>query len=389
MALNQVKMNNFAEEDPFQRAWLEIDAEAIKSNVISLREIIGKKCLLMAVVKADGYGHGVETVSKAAIAGGANYLGVATLLEGVQLRKLRIKCPILILGNLTDPSELDACLSWDLMPTISSLNEANICQNIASKYGLKFKIHLKIDTGMTRLGCDVKDTLNLFDAILKMENIFLDGIYSHLALADGSLHGEAESFTSKQQDIFLEFYRKISLEKKNLCFHLANSAGTLRNKKLHYNMVRVGLALYGYSPFKHYQKNIVLKPAMSVKAKVTFIRRVSANVGVSYGHFFKTKRSSILAVIGIGYADGVSRSLSGKIFALYKGNYLPQVGAITMDQMVLDITDSPQLSVGDIVTLLGSDGKNSISAIHWSELCGSIPWEILCGFKNRLPRVLI
>ena len=389
MALKKIIKNYFNEQDPYQRAWLEIDAKAIESNVITLKKIIGKKCDLMAVVKADGYGHGVETVSKAAILGGANYLGVATLTEGIQLRKLNIDCPILILGNLTTPNELDSCIYWNLLPTISSLNDAKTCQEIGSKYGFKFRIHLKVDTGMTRLGCDLKDAYYFFESILKMDNICIDGIYSHLAQADGDLDGEAQKVTSKQNEIFFDLYKKMSMEKDNIIFHLANSAGTLRDKKLHYNMVRIGLALYGYSPLNNLQSNIKLKPAMSVKAKITFIREVSANIGVSYGHFFKTKRPSILAVIGIGYADGVNRSLSGKIYALFQGKYIPQIGLITMDQMILDVTDSPYLKVGDIVTLLGRDGSNLIPATYWSEISGSILWEILCGFRKRLPRVII
>lgn len=389
MTTNPTKNNNFSGDDPFQRAWIEIDPKAIESNAISLKKIIGQKCMLMAVVKADGYGHGVETVSRAAIAGGASYLGVATLQEGIQLRKLKIEYPILILGNLTSVKELNSCFYWNLLPTISSLNEAKICQNIANTSGCKFKVHLKVDTGMTRLGCDMKDALNLFESILKMKNICLEGIYSHLAMADGDWEGEAEKVTSKQQEVFLELNKKMSFAKENLFFHLANSAGTLRNKKLHYDMVRVGLALYGYSPFNNLQSNLELKPAMSLKARITLIRKVPSNIGVGYGHLFKTKKPSLLAVIGIGYADGVSRLLSGKISALFQGKHLPQVGAIAMDQMVLDITDSPQIKVGDIVTLLGGDGYGFISAHYWSNLSGSIPWEVLCSFKNRLPRVFI
>ncbi len=390
MALKHIIKNNFKEKDPRQRAWLEIDSKAIESNVITLKKLIGDKCHLMAIVKADGYGHGVETVAKAAVLGGASYLGVASLHEGIQIRKLKIDCPVLILGNLTTVDDIDSCLYWNLLPTISSIDDAKTCQKIGSKYGLKFKIHLKIDTGMTRLGCDLKDAWHLFNSILQMKNVSLDGIYSHLAQADGDLEGESQKiFTSKQHEIFFDLYKKMSIASNKTCFHLANSAGTLRDKKLHYNMVRTGIALYGYSPIYNLKNKIRLKPAMSVKAKITFIRKVPPNVGVSYGNIYKTKKPSILAVVGIGYADGVSRSLSGKIFALFKGKYLPQIGAITMDQLVLDITDSPQLKVGDVVTLLGNDGTDFISAIHWSEMSGSIPWEVLCNFTHRLPRVII
>lgn len=171
--------------------------------------------------------------------------------------------------------------------------------------------------------------------------------------------------------------------------HLANSAGTLRDKDLHFDMVRVGLALYGYSPFSKFKNNFSLEPALAVRARVTLVRDVPSNTGVSYGHTFKTNRPSRLAVVGIGYADGISRSLSGKISVLIDGNFYPQVGSITMDQLVIDLTDRPDVPVGSVVTLLGVDGHSAITPYQWSEATGSIPWEILCGFKYRLPRVVI
>ena len=375
--------------DPCQRAWLEVNSQFIESNARTLKNFIGNQCSLMAVVKADGYGHGAQTVARAALKGGANHLGVATLQEGMELRKAGFNCPILLLGNLTNVNELSTCFHLELIPTLSSLREAWLCQNLAEGAGRKFEVHLKVDTGMTRLGCDLKDSLDLFNAINSLDNLELTGVYSHLALADISSNGEDSLVNDIQHQRFQSFISSLPSVRQPLCFHLANSAGTIRDRCLHYNMVRVGLALYGHSPLDHSHSELLLQPAMSVKARVTLERVVPVGTGVGYGHTFKTKRYSRLAVVAIGYADGVSRSLSGKISVLCRGKSLPQVGSIAMDQLVIDVTDYPQIKVGDIVTLLGQDGSQSISPKQWSELSGTIPWEILCGFKHRLPRVVV
>ncbi len=377
--------------DPRKRAWVEVSPSAIEINTGIVKGLLKDNCCLMAVVKADGYGHGAEAVAKAALRGGANDLGVATLQEGIQLRQVGVDCPILVLGNLIDSEDLRACLHWKLMPTLSSERQICNCQNIAEGNKEKFIVQLKVDTGMTRLGCELEEALLLINKIIKSNSLALKGVYTHLALADGDINNrQAEYFTNLQQQRFERILKGLDKNNSNeIWFHLANSAGTLRDQKFHYDMVRVGLALYGYSPIDYPFSNLDLKPAMAVKARVTLIRQVPVGVGVSYGHRFVTKRTTRIGVIGIGYADGVSRALSGKISVLNNGVFLPQVGAITMDQLLLDLTDHPEVGVGSVVTLLGQDGEECISPQHWSNLIGSIPWEVLCGFKNRLPRVIV
>tara|TARA_B100000700_G_C14946980_1_gene809693 strand:+ start:191 stop:1351 length:1161 start_codon:yes stop_codon:yes gene_type:complete len=382
-------LHYFDGTSPMHRAWLEISPGVIESNVKEIKKRLGKECLLMAVVKADGYGHGAETVSRAAIKGGANYLGVATLFEGVQIRKADINVPILILGNLITREELNSCFEWNLMPTLCSLSEAKICNEIAHKGNNKFRAHVKFDTGMTRLGCNFDDAFDFIEAIYRMDNIELAGVYSHLALADISFSEYASQQTERQKLDFQRIGLVLKSQNPNLCIHLANSAGTILDPSFHYDMVRVGLVLYGCSPFVSGAPQWDLKPALSVKAKVTFLRDVQEGVGVSYGHHYVTSRPSQLAVIGIGYADGINRALSGKISAIFKGNFLPQVGAITMDQLIVDVTSVPQIKLGDTVTLLGEEQNKSITLREWSEKSDIIPWEILCGFRNRLPRVII
>lgn len=370
-----------------QRAWVEVNTDAIRRNVRELRRFLGDPVELMAVVKADGYGHGSVPVARAALAGGARSFGVATLAEGVQLRRAGITAPVLILGNLTQPEELRSCLRWQLMPTISSMREALLCHNLASGHGRPMAVHLKLDTGMTRLGADWQEGPRLVAAFHELESLHLAGVYSHLAWADAS-PGEDDGLTALQQSRFERVLAQLR-EQGVPCGvrHLANSAGTLRTRDLHFDLVRVGLALYGHSPAPHLADVVTLESAMQVHARVTLLRDVPAGVGVSYGHRFRTSRPSRLAVLSIGYADGVPRLLSNRMVVLHGGRRLPQVGTITMDQMMVDATEAPDLEVGGVVTLLGSQGDQVVTPADWSMTCGTIPWEILCGFKHRLPRL--
>ena len=372
-----------------QRAWVEVNTAAIQSNVRALQRHIGPATQLMAVVKADAYGHGALPVARAALEAGAACFGVATLAEGVQLRRAGISAPVLVLGNLTQPEELRSCLRWQLMPTLSSMREALLCQNLASGSGRTMAVQLKLDTGMARLGADWQEGPRLVAALRGMEAIDLAGIYSHLACADAA-PDEDDGLSDLQQRRFETVLS--SLAEQGLpagCRHLANSAGTLRGHQQHYDLVRVGLALYGQPPAAHLAGVVSLQPALQIHARVTLLRQVGAGVGVSYGHRFRTCRPSRLAVVSIGYADGVPRQLSNRMDVLFDGLRLPQVGAITMDQLVIDATEAPRIEVGSMVTLLGEQEGESISPLDWSERCGTIPWEILCGFKHRLPRLAV
>ena len=369
-----------------QRAWVEVSSAAIRANAQALCRLIGPASL-MAVVKADGYGHGAVSVARAALAGGASSFGVATLAEGVELRRAGLTAPVLLLGNLSQPDELRSCLRWQLMPTISSMREALLCHNLASAAGRRLAVQLKLDTGMTRLGVDWQEGARLARALTELNGIELAGIYSHLAWADAD-PGQDAGLTALQLDRFQSVLRHLAQQHLAVgCRHLANSAGTLRDRRLHFDLVRVGLALYGHAPAPHLAAVVPLQPALQLKARVTLVRSVGAGVGVSYGHRFRTSRPSRLAVVAIGYADGVPRLLSDRLEVLHAGRRLPQVGAITMDQLVIDATDAADLEVGAVVTLLGEDGEQRITAEDWSQRCGTIPWEILCGFKHRLPRL--
>ena len=385
------KFPNFEKDiDLKQRAWIEVKGKAIETNVRQLRSKLSKNCQFMAVVKADGYGHDAKLVSEYAIKGGASQLGVATLNEGIKLRSCGVKKPILILGNLYTKRDLIICFKNDLMPTISSIRECLICNNIGKHFGLKFRLHLKVDTGMSRLGFEYNKFVQQFENIKSFENISIEGIYSHLSSADELNSLDPKSITQLQRLKFNELLKQINLERNNqINIHLANSAGMLINKDFHFHMVRVGLSMYGYSPLDKIDKNLSLKPALFLKAKVAFIRTIDPGVSVSYGGKFVSHRKTNLAVLSIGYADGVPRNLSGKINVIHNDKLYPQVGSITMDQMMVDITGSSEIKVGSTMVLLGSDGDKTISPLEWARKSNTIPWEILCSFKNRLPKVQV
>ena len=385
------KFPNFEKDiDLKQRAWIEVKGKAIEKNVRQLRSKLSKNCQFMAVVKADGYGHDAELVSQYAIKGGASQLGVATLNEGIKLRSSGVKKPILILGNLYTKRDLNICFKNDLMPTISSIRECLICNNIGKHFGSKFPLHLKVDTGMSRLGFEYNKFVQQFEKIKSFENILIRGIYSHLSSADEANALDPKSITQLQRLNFNELLKHINLDRNNeIKIHFANSAGMLINKDFHFHMVRVGLSMYGYSPLDKIDKNLSLKPALSLKVKVAFIRTIDKGVSVSYGGKFVSLRKTKLAVLSIGYADGVPRNLSGKINVIYNNKFYPQIGSITMDQMMVDITDSNEIKVGSTMLLLGSDGDKTISPLEWARKSNTIPWEILCSFKNRLPKVQV
>tara|TARA_B100000212_G_scaffold335281_1_gene307034 strand:- start:97 stop:930 length:834 start_codon:yes stop_codon:yes gene_type:complete len=276
------------------------------------------------------------------------------------------------------------------MPTISSMRECLICDNIGKKYKRNFYLHIKVDTGMSRLGFSVDEFINNFDAMNSFRHISIDGIYSHLSTADEDVHLNKESFAQIQKLKFKKLLKEIKITKyPNIKIHLANSAGTLLGNEFHFDMVRIGLSMYGYNPFYKQIRDLKLEPALCLKSKISFIRDIEEGTGVSYGQKFVSNQKMKLAVISIGYADGICRKLSNNISVIHNGVKYPQVGAITMDQLMINITHSKNIKVGDSVLLLGSEGEVSISPLEWANKASTIPWEILCAFKNRLPRVLM
>ena len=371
-----------------QRAWVEIDSSALSYNVKQLLKILSPRTQLMAVVKADAYGHGAVTVAQTVLESGASWLGVATVPEAIQLREAGIKAPILILGASQTNEQIQAIAQWKLQPTITSPKQALVFSDTLLTINNKtpVPVHIKLDTGMSRLGTNFREAAEFVQLVQRLPHLAIASIYSHLATADSP-----DSTIMKQQQQRFEQaiaqLRTIGIEPP--CLHLANSAATLTDKALHYDIARVGLAVYGLYPADHLRSCIDLRPVLQVKARVTQVKTIAPGTGVSYGHQFIAKRELRLAVVGIGYADGIPRNLSNKMQVLIRGQRVPQIGKITMDQLMLDVSALPDVGEGEVVTLLGTEGKEQISAEDWANQLNTISWEILCGFKHRLPRVAV
>lgn len=375
-----------------QRAWVEVDLDALAENVRQLKQILSPQTALMAVVKADAYGHGAVSVAEMACQAGAENLAVATLPEGIELREAGIKQPILLLGAVHTPEEVEAIAHWQLQPTLCTPQQALLFSETLSQLNQSLAVQIKIDTGMSRLGTPWQQAVEFFQLVQRLPNLELAGIYSHFATADSpdptvmrQQHYRFESVIAEMRENWQE--ETANTELKFPLLHIANSAAALADSALHYDMVRIGLGLYGVYPAPHLESVVNLKPVMQIKARITQVKTIEAGTGVSYGYQFIAKKTTKIAVVGIGYADGIPRNLSNKIKVLVRGQWVSQVGAITMDQLMLDVSDFPDLQVGEVVTLLGKDGDCSITADDWANLLGTISWEILCGFKHRLPRV--
>ncbi|MBD2447695.1 alanine racemase [Nostoc sp. FACHB-152] len=369
-----------------QRAWVEIDLGALSENVQQFKQFLSPRTQLMAVVKADAYGHGAVTVAQTALQSGANWLGVATVPEGIELREAGIQAPILILGAAQTPEQIQAIAQWQLQPTLCSPKQAFIFSNVLEtiNYSSPIPVHIKLDTGMSRLGTNWQEATEFVQLVKRLPHLKIASIYSHLATADSP----DTAIMQEQHQRFEEAIAQIkNLGIKIPSLHLANSAATLADQQLHYDMVRVGLGVYGLSPATHLNHQVRLKPVLQVKARITQVKTIPAGTGVSYGHQFIAPQEMRLAVVGIGYADGVPRNLSNKMQVLLRGQRVPQIGAITMDQLMIDVSTIPDLQEGEVVTLLGKEGQEQITADDWATQLNTISWEILCGFKHRLPRV--
>ncbi|MGB5596650.1 MAG: alanine racemase, partial [Crocosphaera sp.] len=369
-----------------QRAWVEIDLGALTHNVTQIKQLLSPKTALMAVVKADAYGHGAIAVAQTVLKAGANALAVATLGEGIELREAGITAPILILGAINTPEEVGAIAHWNLEPTLCYPEQALVVSQTLSQYEKPLPVHLKLDTGMSRLGTPWHQGTEFAKLVKQLPYLSLASVYSHLATADDP----------DPSNMLLQHRRFktaiANLKSHNIQpprLHFANSAATLLAPNLHYDLVRVGLALYGLYPAPHLRSQASLKPVLQVKAKITQIKTIPPNTGVSYGYQFVSDRPMKIAVVGIGYADGVPRNLSNRLQVLIHGQRACQIGSITMDQLMLDVSHLRNIKVGDTVTLIGKDGEQEITADHWATMLGTISWEILCGFKHRLPRISV
>ncbi len=369
-----------------QRAWVEIDRGALFHNVRQLKKLLAHPTQLMAVVKADAYGHGATMVAQTVLEAGAGGLCVATLQEGIQLREAGIEAPILLLGATNTPEQIQAIAQWQLQPTICTPQQALVFSETLSGVEQTLLVHLKLDTGMSRLGMPWQEATQFVQLVQRLPYLKIASVYSHLATADSPDPTVMKLQHQRFEEAIAQLHRAGIMPPR---LHLANSAATLTDQTLHYDLVRVGLALYGLYPAEHLRTAVDLKPVLQVKARVTQVKTIPPGTGVSYGYQFIADRQMRLAVVGIGYADGIPRHLSNKMTVLIRGQRVRQIGAITMDQLMLDVSEIPDLQTEEVVTLIGHDGDVQISADDWAQTLGTISWEILCSFKHRLPRVVV
>jgi alanine racemase len=367
--------------------WVEINLGALRNNVQEMRRITEPNAQLMAVVKANGYGHGIEQTAKTALDSGANWLGVALLQEAVLLREKGIKAPILILGY-TPVEDADEVIHHDISQTIFTIEDARAFAAAAHRMGKKAKVHLKIDTGMGRLGfAPQKNTLDVLCSIVQLPDLNVEGIFTHFATADDA----DKSFAEEQFMRFQQLLKQLAAHHINIKWqHCANSAAVMDLPYTHLDLVRPGIALYGYYPSPHVRRDLVkLTPVMSLKARVAFLKEVSEGCSISYGRSYFVNKKTRIATIPLGYGDGYSRLLSNHGDVLIRGKRAPVVGRVCMDQLMVDVGHLPDVKQGDEVILLGRQGDEEITADELAGKLGTISYEVLCMISERVPRVYL
>lgn len=395
-----------------------VSLKAIKNNIDIIRKKIGKDVKILACVKTDAYGHGLEKVSKA-IQKKADYFGIASIDEGALLRRIGIKLPILIL-NCILPEDAKEIIKYNLSPTLCSLEVAAALDKEASKKNKKVypvrspsnvmsngspqwtsgitsnrvKVHIDIDTGMGRTGIKVQEAIDFIKKILKFKNLKIEGISTHFPSADES----DKNFTRQQIETLDRLLKDIDAMGIDIPLkHTANSAAVLAFPESHFNMIRPGLAIYGYYLSAHFKKIAKLEPALSLSSRIVCLRKLPKGATISYGRTYTTKRASLIATLPIGYGEGYSRALSNKGKVIVRGKIAPVVGRVCMDQTMIDVSKIPNVKIGDEVILIGEQAPNQtcsgsgqkgkkISVEEVAELAGTIPYEIVCMIGKNAKR---
>ncbi|MDE3008642.1 MAG: alanine racemase [Acidobacteriota bacterium] len=370
----------------------EISAGAIAHNARALSTVLGSTKLI-AVVKANGYGHGVVNAARAALDGGAHSLAVALVDEGVELREAGVTAPILLLAE-TPPDTIADALAYSLTLTIGSLEGARAAVAGATRHGGTHPVHLKVDTGMHRMGVAPGEVEGVVDVLVASTAIDLEGVYTHFSVADGA-SGADRTFTRSQIDGLDDVLTTLAArDVRPRVVHLANSAGALGYPNARRDAARVGLALYGYLPSAWLggaleEHGVELRPALTLRAQVSAVRRVRAGEAPSYGRRRALGADSWIATVPFGYADGYPRRLfEAGAEVLINARRYPLAGTVTMDQLLIDLGDD-EVHVGTEVVLLGTQGDEAITADEWARRGATISWEILCGVGARVPRVVV
>ena len=367
--------------------WLEINLDNLVSNINGIKSIVDKDTMIMAVIKANGYGHGSVELAKMYKELGVERIATSIVTEAVELRKAGIKGPIHLL-SYTPKEQLDLVVDYDIIQGIYNYNDAVELSKAAADKGKVVQIHLKIDSGMGRIGfLPNDDSIYEIVRISKLPNIEIEGAFTHFAKADET----DKSFTRTQYDRYQWVIGRLENEGINIKVkHVSNSAAIIDLPEYNLDMVRPGIILYGYYPSEEVNKDrISLKPAMTLKGKISNIKKVSKDTGISYGHIYHTSKDSVIATIPIGYADGYSRMLSGKGFVYIKGKRVPIVGRICMDQLMIDVTDIDDIQIGDEAVLFGVGNDDYPKVEEIAALLGTINYELICMMGRRIPRIYI
>jgi alanine racemase len=366
-----------------RHAWVEVDTGAITKNVAALKALTRPGTRFMAVVKADGYGHGAVRVACAAAAGGADCFGVATVLEALELRDAGITAPVQLLSEAPE-SAIPLLLDRDITPTVATREFAVVLGKHAAARGTTARYHLKIDTGMCRIGVRAEEAAQFARNLADFPGLSLEGTFMHFATAD--VAGDWE--VTRQIERFERALAEMRTEGIDPgIVHAANSAATILYPESHYGMVRCGIAIYGLQPSTDTERVLGLTPAMSVKAKATFVKRVGMGESVSYGHIWTASAPTIVATLPLGYADGVHRILSNEMDVLMSGTRCRQIGRICMDQLMVEVPRGLDVERGAEAVIVGAQGAERIRMEVLAAKAGTINYELACGFGLRLERV--
>lgn len=371
--------------DAFRRCWAEISLAALKNNLAQIRERIGPGVQILVPVKADAYGHGMEPVARAAVDGGAQWLGVANVAEAARVRRILPQTPVLILGA-SFSEEAGDVVRQNVSAVACTLDFIRHLDRAAGKQKTKARIHVKIDTGMGRIGVWHEEAIPFLEETRQFENVMLEGLCSHFPSAEE----EKDPFTQEQIARFEAILKEC--RRRNIrvpMAHLANSSGILFYPASHLNLVRPGILIYGVAPGSQLQAPAPFQPLLTLKSRIIFIKETDAGRTISYGRTYQTPGKTRIATIPIGYGDGYARSLSNKGQVLIWGRRCPIVGRVTMDQIMVDVGLQSNVNVGDPVTLIGNDGDPKIRVEELAHWANTIPYEILTNLGDRIHRVYL
>jgi alanine racemase len=372
-------------ESQHHLTWAEVDLDAIAHNARELKEHAGPETELMAVVKANAYGHGAVPVAKTALENGASCLAVNRTLEGVELRQAGLTAPILILGYSL-PSEAETIVRWDLTPTVTTVEGALALSAMSDRQGKVTLIHVKVDTGMGRFGLLPDEVVPFVRRIAELPGLKLEGLFTHFAVADLA----DKTYTCRQFGLYMQVVRQLEDAGFTIPLkHVANSATNLDLPEMHLDMVRCGIALYGLRPSDEVEPAIPLKPAMALKSRVARVRTLPPGSSISYGCTYTTTRPTPVALVPVGYGDGYHRILSNKGSVLIGGKRAPIVGRVCMDQFVVDVTGIDGVRQDDEVVVFGRQGGEEISAEEVAALADTINYEVVTSILPRVTRVYL